>query len=136
MAPEVGPRKVPGLRNRKPRAAQPGEVAGVGGHDRVVGQDLAERADDPPGMDARAVPRRRVHDGRPPPRRRGRPVVLLADRDPLGVEHGPTDEALVGRPQEGPRVGRDGALGRRQAGGRSRLDVHVVPARRSSTGNV
>ena len=70
-------------------AGPAGEVAGVGRQDRVVGQDPPERRDVRPGMDARAVPRRRVDDrcrlpgrpvgrvvglpGRRPARRRARP---------------------------------------------------------------
>ena len=44
------------------------EVARVGGQDRVVGQDPAERRDRPAGMDARAVPRRARRRPRPPRR--------------------------------------------------------------------
>ena len=57
---------MPGRRNRKPRPAQP-EVAGVGGHDRVVGQDPAERRDRAARVDARAVPGDRRRRPTPPP---------------------------------------------------------------------
>ena len=62
MAPDVGPRKVPGLRNLKPAVEPAREVAGVARHDRVVGQHAAERGDRPTRMDTRPVPRAVVDD--------------------------------------------------------------------------
>ena len=82
-----------------------------------------------PGMDAGAVPRRRVDLGRRLPRRPVGAVVPVARGDGRREQ----DRLLQprdGRAQEGARIGADRPLGRRRIadGPLARLEVHVDPA--------
>ena len=127
MAPDVGPRNVPGRRNRNPRPIQLAKLPGVRRQDAVVGDDPAERRDDPAGMDARTVPRRVVDDRGRLPRGAVLAVCLLSRRDTGCVEHGPAEQTFVGGLEE--RLGvRDDRQGRRGRAGRAaRGEVDMGP---------
>ena len=118
MAPDVGPRNVPGRRNRNPRPTQPAKLPASVVRIAVVGEDPAERRDrsGPGGRPGRPTACRRRP--RPPPRRRG-PSRLSAWRvaTTCRVEHGPAQEPFVGGLEErlgvgGDRQGRRGRAGR------------------------
>ena len=127
----------PGRRKRKPRAAQRAEAAGVGRHDRVVGQELAEGRDDLAGMDAGAAPGMAVDHGRRLP---GRAILGVARRS------GRRRRRRRARPRDSRRAtaarrnSRASAViviaaGGSSSGDASRRDVDVRPARPGAPGS-
>ena len=109
----------PGSSEPEAASCPAGEVAGIGGQDRVVGQHPPQRRDRPARVDARTIPWR-LRRRRSPLPMPARSAALLACRaaNALGIEHGPADEPLVGGAQE--RLG----VGRRRA---ARQGAHPWP---------
>ena len=121
------PEERAGLAEPESTTGPAGEVAGVGGEDRVVGQDVAQRRDRRArdGRRARSRhPRRRRRSWRPPRRRGRRCCVAWRRATSAASSTALPSKPLVGGTQEGARVGGDGqgrqAAGRRFAQARGR----------------
>ena len=109
IAPDVGPRKVPGRRNRKPRPAQlakfPASVVRIASSGRTRRSVAIVRPGWMPGVRRDVV----HHGGRLVGRTVGE-VVGLAGGDEPRVENGSAEEPLVGGLQECLRIRRHAEL--------------------------